>query len=167
MLGQWPYLAMSRLADEGAIVAMEGDADGAVTALAGRALGAGVGYLTDWLEHDARTSTSGTPAWPRSAGSKGRRSARHFNIEKPLVVDGPIKVERADDGRPHLAVDGRYHATAFEGRTIRNPRELTGNTALVEFAPTKSRRRRHERLVRRPHPRRDAAPRRILPRPPR
>jgi hypothetical protein len=134
--GQWPYLAMSRLADEGQIVAMEGDADGAVTALAGRALGAGFGYLTDWLEHDARTVHFWHAGMAPISWCERASLGRHFNIDKPLVVDGPIKVDEPITAARVWRCDGRYFATAFQGRTIRNPRELTGNTALVEFAPS-------------------------------
>ncbi len=59
----------------------------------------------------------------------------HFNITKPLVVDGgnyassqPMTIARI------WRIDGTYRATAFEGRTITNPRKLTGNTALVELS---------------------------------
>ena len=131
--GQWPYLAMSRLADEGAIVAMEGDADGAITALAGRAIGAGFGYLTDWLEHDARSVHFWHAGMAPISWCERAALGRHFNIEKPLVVDGPIKANEAITAARIWRVDGRYYATAFQGKTIRNPRELSGNTALVEF----------------------------------
>jgi L-fucose isomerase-like protein len=132
--GQWPYLAMSRLADEGQIVAMEGDADGAITALAGRAIGAGFGYLTDWLEHDARTVHFWHAGMAPISWCERASLGRHFNIEKPLVVDGPIKPDEPITAARIWRVDGRYRATAFQGKTIRNPRELTGNTALAEFA---------------------------------
>jgi L-fucose isomerase-like protein len=133
--GQWPYFAMSRLADEGQIVAMEGDADGAVTALAGRSLGAGAGYLSDWLEHDARTVHFWHAGMAPISWCERPSLGRHFNIEKPLVVDGPIKTGEPITAARVWRCDGRYFATAFQGKTIRNPRELTGNTALVEFKP--------------------------------
>ena len=50
--GQWPYLGIARLADEGRAVACEGDADGALSAWIGESLGLGRANLTDWLEHD-------------------------------------------------------------------------------------------------------------------
>src|ERR1019366_8539320 len=55
--GQWPYLGIARLTDEGRAVACEGDADGAMSAWIGESLGMGRCYLTDWLEHDQETIT--------------------------------------------------------------------------------------------------------------
>ncbi len=55
--GQWPYLGIARLVDEGRAVACEGDADGAMSAWIGENLGLGRAYLTDWLEHDHETIT--------------------------------------------------------------------------------------------------------------
>jgi L-fucose isomerase-like protein len=134
-LGQWPYLAMARLADEDSVVAMEGDADGAVTALAGQSLGAGMGYLTDWLEHDARTIHFWHAGMAPLGWIQKPSLGRHFNIEKPLVVDGPLAPDQSITAARLWRVDGRYKATAFECKTIRNPREMTGNTALVEVPP--------------------------------
>jgi L-fucose isomerase-like protein len=134
-LGQWPYLAMSRLADEGEVVAMEGDADGAVTALAGRSFGGGVGYLTDWLEHDESTIHFWHAGMAPLGWIQRPTLGPHFNIAKPLVVDGPLKPDEPMTVARVWRVDGKYRATAFEGRTIPNGRGLTGNTALVEVAP--------------------------------
>src|SRR5207248_8365885 len=55
MLGQWPYLALTRLTALGVITGMEGDVDGTLTCLLGKLLDGGIGFITDWLEHDART----------------------------------------------------------------------------------------------------------------
>ncbi len=43
MIGQWPYLAVSRLSTEGCAVAIEGDVDGSIGSLMSRELGAGTG----------------------------------------------------------------------------------------------------------------------------
>lgn len=87
--GQWPYLAMSRLPTKARSSRWKATPTRR-TALAARSLGAGVGYLTDWLEHDART----IHFWHAGIAPLGwceRASlGRHFNIDKPLVVDGPI-----------------------------------------------------------------------------
>jgi L-fucose isomerase-like protein len=132
VLGQWPYLALARLTDEGHVVALEGDADGAVTSLVGPALGAGTGYLTDWLEHDERTVLFWHPGMAPLSWIARPSLGRHFNIDKPLVVDGPIRVNEPVTVARLWRCDGRYVAMAFEGRTVANPRRLTGNTALVE-----------------------------------
>ncbi|HWF17909.1 MAG TPA: hypothetical protein VG754_01495, partial [Verrucomicrobiae bacterium] len=55
--GQWPYLGVARLCEEKRALAVEGDADGALTAWIGEKLGMGRSYLTDWLEHDKETIT--------------------------------------------------------------------------------------------------------------
>jgi L-fucose isomerase-like protein len=133
VLGQWPYLAMARLSDEGHIVALEGDVDGAVTSLVGPALGAGIGYLTDWLEHDDRTIHFWHPGMAPLSWMEGPSLGRHFNIDKPLVVDAPLRVNEPVTVARLWRCDGRYFAMACEGRTVANARRLTGNTALVEI----------------------------------
>ena len=133
VLGQWPYLALARLADEGHVVALEGDVDGAVTSLLGPPLGAGIGYLTDWLEHDDRTIHFWHPGMAPLAWMDGPSLGRHFNIDRPLVVDAPLRADQSVTVARLWRCDGRYFAMACEGRTLPNPRRLTGNTALVEI----------------------------------
>ena len=135
VLGQWPYLALARLGDEGHVVALEGDADGAVTSLAGSAVGAGIGYLTDWLEHDDRTIHFWHPGMAPLSWMDGPALGRHFNIDKPLVVDAPLHANEPVTIARLWRCDGRYLGMAFEGKTVQNPRKLTGNTALVEITP--------------------------------
>ena len=48
-LGQWPYMALARLATEGVPVACEGDVDGAMSCLVAKFLGCGAVYLSDSL----------------------------------------------------------------------------------------------------------------------
>src|SRR5438477_3944753 len=99
--GQWPYLAMSRLADEGFPIGMEGDADGAILCLIAKHLGMGLGFITDWLEHDDHSITfwhAGTaPAsMCEPVGSAGGPTlAKHFNIERPMVVDGRLRSDQS------------------------------------------------------------------------
>jgi L-fucose isomerase-like protein len=137
--GQWPYLAMSRLADEGFPISMEGDADGAILCLIAKHLDMGVGFITDWLEHDDRSITfwhAGTaPAsMCEPLGSEGGPTlAKHFNIERPMVVDGTLRSGEAVTVARLWRCDGRYHFTAFEGTTVPMRRKLTGNGALVEI----------------------------------
>lgn len=47
-MGQWPYMALARLATEGVPVACEGDVDGAMSCLVAKLLGCGAVYLSDW-----------------------------------------------------------------------------------------------------------------------
>jgi L-fucose isomerase-like protein len=140
VLGQWPYLAISRLSSEGLAVSMEGDVDGAIAELMGNWLGTGRAFLTDWLEHDESTIFLWHPGMaPLSmchaiGESGGPRLARHFNIVKPLVVDGELQA-----GKPITLVrlwrsGNDYKMTAFEGESIPPRRKLTGNTVLIQVA---------------------------------
>lgn len=139
VLGQWPYLAISRLTAEGLAVSMEGDVDGAIAAWVGNSLGVGHAFLTDWLEHDESTIFFWHPGMaPLSmchpiGSPDGPALARHFNIVKPLVVDGKLQV-----GQPVTVVrlwhcDNEYKLTAFEGKSIPPRRKVTGNSILVEI----------------------------------
>jgi L-fucose isomerase-like protein len=152
VLGQWPYLAISRLSSEGLAVSMEGDVDGAIAELMGNSLGTGRAFLTDWLEHDESTILLWHPGMaPLSmcqaiGESDGPRLARHFNIVKPLVVDGELQA-----GRPITIVrlwrsGSDYKLTAFEGESIPPRRKLTGNTVLIQV-PDKSVSEKFDRLI--------------------
>ncbi|MGH9608023.1 MAG: L-fucose/L-arabinose isomerase family protein [Terracidiphilus sp.] len=140
LLGQWPYLAVSRLSTEGRAVAIEGDVDGAISSLIGLLLGTGAGFLTDWLEHDRNTIFFWHPGMAPmdmcdGPGCEGAPTlAAHFNIVKPLVVDGSIRINEPVTILRLWRCDNQYHLTAFEGQTIEPRRKLTGNTALVEVA---------------------------------
>lgn len=158
MLGQWPYLAVSRLSTEGRAVSIEGDVDGCAGALMNCLLGMGPGFLTDWLEHDRNTIFFWHPGMAPmdmcNAASRegGPTLAKHFNIVKPLVVDGRIREGEAVTVSRLWRCDGEYHMTAFEGRTIAPRRKLTGNTVLMELADEEMARRgtvpeRFDRLV--------------------
>jgi L-fucose isomerase-like protein len=138
VMGQWPYLAFSRLSDEGRVVALEGDVDGALTCLLARLLGLGVGFITDWLEHDQSTITFWHPGNAplrlcEPVGSPGGPSlGKHFNITKPLVVDGALRTNKPVTIARLWRCDDQYHLTACEGRIIPARRKLSGNHALVE-----------------------------------
>jgi L-fucose isomerase-like protein len=138
VLGQWPYLAMSRLADQGEVIAMEGDCDGALTSLAGKLIGAGTGFITDWLEHDERTIHFWHPGMAAMSlqepigSNHGPRLAKHFNIQRPLVVDGQFRVGEPMTVARLWKSGGKYHVTAFEGQTIAPRRIVTGNAAHLE-----------------------------------
>jgi L-fucose isomerase-like protein len=140
VLGQWPYLAVSRLSTEGRAVSIEGDVDGCIGSLMSSTLGAGPGFLTDWLEHDRNTIFFWHPGMApmdmcNLVGCEGGPSlAAHFNIVKPLVVNAQILVNEPVTITRLWRCDDAYHMTAFEGRTIPARRKLTGNTVLVELA---------------------------------
>lgn len=139
MIGQWPYLAIARLTSEGFPVAMEGDVDGAIAELMGNALGLGHSFLTDWIEHDDKSIFLWHPGMAPldmcyGAGeTNGLRLARHFNITKPLVVDGAIRTGHSVTVTRLWRCDGEYRMTAFEGKSVPSRRKLTGNTVLVEI----------------------------------
>lgn len=139
VLGQWPYLAISRLTTEGRAVSMEGDADGAIAELMGFSLGLGPGFLTDWLEHDESKVFFWHPGMAplsmccQTGGSHGPKLARHFNIAKPLVLDGQLQTNKPATVTRLWHCDNHYLLTAFEGQAIPARRKITGNSLLVEF----------------------------------
>jgi L-fucose isomerase-like protein len=138
VLGQWPYFAVSRLGSEGNAVSIEGDVDGAIGALMGRFLGIGPGFLTDWLEHDANTIFFWHPGMAPldMCNATGCDNAPtlggHFNGARPFVVDGQLQLAGDVTISRLWRCDGRYHWTAFEGRSVPPRRSVTGNSLLVE-----------------------------------
>jgi L-fucose isomerase-like protein len=131
--GQWPYLAMSRLASEGTPVSMEGDVDAAVTCLIAERLGAGAGFITDWLEHDDQTIGFWHPGTAPLSLLESPSLSKHFNINKPMVVDGSLRSDQPVTITRLWRCDGAYWMAAFEGRTIPPRRKLTGNTTWVQI----------------------------------
>jgi hypothetical protein len=137
LTGQWPYLALMRLGNEGFPNGMEGDTDGAISCLLGETMGFGRGYLTDWLEHTADTITiwhGGNAPLDLSAplGSPhGPRLAKHFNIRKPMVVEAWLKLDMDITLFRAWRCDGRYHMTARDARTIEPARDLYGTNGLA------------------------------------
>jgi L-fucose isomerase-like protein len=138
-LGQWPYLGLARLADEGRAVACEGDADGALSAWVGESLGMGRCYVSDWLEHDEQTITlwhggAAPPSLSPPAGQPGApRIARHFNVTKPAVLEATIRENIPVTLFRLWRCDGVYHLTAREGEAIRPRRHLMGTNALARL----------------------------------
>jgi L-fucose isomerase-like protein len=138
MMGQWPYLAVSRLTSEGHAIAIEGDVDGCISAWMNSSLGLGPSFLTDWLEHDRNSIFFWHPGMAPmnmcdAVGSEyGPTLDQHFNVAKPYVVNGRIR-----SGEPVTIMrlwrcDNQYHLAAFEGRTLAPRRNITGNSVLVE-----------------------------------
>ena len=140
MLGQWPYLAISRLSSAGLAVSIEGDVDGSIGSLIGSSLGLGPGFLTDWLEHDASTIFFWHPGMAPldmcyAVGTEaGPTLGAHFNIQKPYVVDGQLRPGQAVTVSRLWRCDNEYHMTAFEAQSIPPRRKITGNSLLVEVA---------------------------------
>jgi L-fucose isomerase-like protein len=138
-LGHWPYLAVSRLSGEGQPVSIEGDVDGAIGAFIGVQLGAGTGFLTDWLEHDDDSIFFWHPGMApldicnEPGCDDGPMIGDHFNNVRPMVIDGPIKTGGDVTITRLWRCNGRYHITAFEGRAVPPQRKLTGNSLLVKF----------------------------------
>ena len=139
-LGQWPYLAVTRLSTEGRAFAIEGDVDGCIVSLMNSLLGFDPGLLTDWLEHDRNTIFFWHPGMApmnmcNPIGSHGGPTlTTHFNIVKPLVVNAQIRSNEPVTIARLWRCDNQYHMTALEGRTMTPRRELTGNSALVELS---------------------------------
>jgi L-fucose isomerase-like protein len=138
--GQWPYLGIARLADEGRAIACEGDADGALTAWIGEHLNMGRCYLSDWLEHDHETITTWhIGAAPMSlcqpSGEHGApRLARHFNIKKPTVVEATLRENMPVTFARFWRCDGKYLLTAREGTTLKPKRDLMATNGLVRMS---------------------------------
>jgi hypothetical protein len=134
--GQWPYLAMARLASRNEAVALEGDVDGALSCLMGRLLNLGVGYLSDWLEHDESSITLWHPGHaPLEFCEPGTlRLGRHFNTGHPLVVDATLAPDRPITLVRLWRCDDAYRLMACEAHTAPPRRPLTGahGLAIVE-----------------------------------
>lgn len=140
VFGQWPYLGIARLADEGRAVVCEGDADGAMCAWIGESLGLGRCYLSDWLEHDAETITiwhigaAPLSLCPAPGEPGGPCIARHFNIRKPTVIESTIRAGLPVTVLRFWRCDGAYFLTAREGDTVSPRRHLMGTNGLVRLA---------------------------------
>jgi L-fucose isomerase-like protein len=138
MLGQWPYLAVSRLTSAGHAVAIEGDVDGCISMLMNVSLRLGPSFLTDWLEHDEDSIFFWHPGMAPmtmcdAVGTAyGPELDLHFNIAKPYVVNGRIRAGELVTVMRLWRCDNQYHLTAFEGQTAAPRRSVTGNSVRVE-----------------------------------
>ena len=137
IIEQWPYLAMARLSSEGKVLGCEGDVDGAVSCLMAGALGCGVSTLSDWLEHDHGTITlwhAGNAPFQlcEPIGSEhGPKIARHFNNQKPAVLDANLKVASPITIFRLWHCDGEYSLMACDAQTIPPRRDLKGTNGLA------------------------------------
>jgi L-fucose isomerase-like protein len=139
VFGQWPYLGVARLVEEGRAIGIEGDADGALCAWIAESLGLGRCYLSDWLEHDEKTIT----IWHGGAAPVslcepvgkpgGPQIARHFNIKKPAVIEATIRADMPITVFRFWRLDGKYFFTAREGETIKPKRHLMATNALARM----------------------------------
>ena len=137
--GQWPYLGVARLAEEGRAVGIEGDADGALSAWMAASLGLGRCYLSDWLEHDRETIT----IWHGGAAplslcepvgaAGGPRIARHFNVKNPAVIEATIRANMPVTVFRFWRLEGKYFLSAREGETIKPRRHLMATNGLVRM----------------------------------
>ena len=142
--GQWPYLGMARLADEGRAIACEGDVDGAIGALIGEMFGMGRCYLSDWLEHDEESITlwhvgAAPPSLCPPTGEPGApKMAKHFNIRKPAVLEAEIR-----QGIPLTLFrlwrcDGEFRLTSCDAESVKPHRRLmatNGRAKLLNRKP--------------------------------
>ena len=139
IFGQWPYLGVARLVEEGRAIGIEGDADGALSAWIAENLGMGRCYLSDWLEHDENSITlwhggAAPMSLCEPAGSPGGpRIARHFNIKKPAVIEATIRAGLPITVYRFWRCDGKYLLSAREGETIRPKRHLMATNALARM----------------------------------
>ncbi len=137
--GQWPYLGVARLVEEGRAIGIEGDADGALCAWIVEHLGLGRCYLSDWLEHDRETIT----LWHGGAAPVsmcepigkpgGPVLARHFNIKKPAAIEATIRANMPITVYRLWRLNGEYIFTAREGETIKPKRHLMMTNALARM----------------------------------
>jgi L-fucose isomerase-like protein len=132
-LDAWPYLAMARVAGEGRVAALEGDVDGAVGCLVGKLLEIGVGYLSDWLEHDEHSITLWHPGHApfEMCLADSIRLGRHFNNGLPLVVSATLTPDRPITLFRLWRCDGTYRMTACDARTAPPRRHLLGAHGLA------------------------------------
>jgi len=139
ILGQWPYLAVARLVDEGRAVGIEGDADGALSAWIAESLGLGRCYLSDWLEHDRETITlwhggAAPMSLCEAVGSpRGPRIAKHFNIQKPAVIEATIRANMPITIFRFWRLEGKYFLTARDGNTMKPRRHLLATNGLARM----------------------------------
>jgi L-fucose isomerase-like protein len=139
VFGQWPYLGVARLVEEGRAVGIEGDADGSLSAWIVENLGLGRCYLSDWLEHDRETITlwhggaAPTSLCEPLGSPGGPRVARHFNIKKPAVIEATLRAGMPVTVFRFWRLDGKYLLTAREGETIKPKRHLIATNGVAKM----------------------------------
>jgi len=139
VFGQWPYFALARLVEDGRAIGIEGDVDGALGAWLVESLGLGRCYLSDWLEHDAKTIT----LWHGGAAPMslcepvgqpgGPQIAKHFNVKKPAVMEATLRAGMPVTLYRFWHCDGKYLFSAREGETLRPRRHLMATNGLARM----------------------------------
>lgn len=138
--GHWPYLAIARLLDEGYPIACEGDVDGAILSYVGVQLGLGVGFLSDWLAHDAESITlwhggcAPLGMCPPAGSPGGPCIARHFNADKPAVVNATLRPDQPMTLCRLWRCDDTYHLMAEEAVSLTPEQSLTGTVGKVRLS---------------------------------
>jgi L-fucose isomerase-like protein len=137
LLGHWPYLALMRCAEAGHSISLEGDVDGAILGLLGTWLELGPGYVSDWLAHDEQSITLWHPGHaPRAlCRSESIRLDRHFNNQKPLVVNATLRPDETLTIARLWRCDQRYLLTAFSGQTEVPDQTLLGACGKIRVQP--------------------------------
>ena len=139
VVGQWPYVGMARLAEEGRAIACEGDIDGGLTCLIGGLLGLEKGFLSDWLENDGETMTlwhggmAPVSFAPPVGAPGGPMLARHFNNKMPAVVEMTLAPGRPITIARLWRCEGEYRMTAWEAETVEPRRRLMGTNGLARL----------------------------------
>ena len=89
--------------------------------------------ISDWLEHDEHTITLWHPGHaPRDMCEPGTlQLGRHFNNDKPLVVNAALKVGQPITLFRLWPCDGMYYMTACNARTIALKHKRLGTNGLV------------------------------------
>lgn len=107
-----------------------------MTMLVMKLLGCGAPYISDWLEHDARSFV----CWHGGmcptclcveAGAGAPRLAPHFNNKVPTVVDATLKPGMAVTIARLWVCDGSYKLMVCDGATEAPDRPLSGNNGRV------------------------------------
>lgn len=137
--GTWPYVALTRLADEGFPVARDADVDAAVTMLVCKLLGCGAPLLADWLEHDAGSfmawNAGVAPAClcVAEGGVGAPAPARHFEDKVHGCVDATLEPGMDVTVARFWLLDGVYRVMVCEGKSRPPRRQLAGFSGAVDL----------------------------------
>jgi len=136
LLNTWPYLALFRMTEQGIPNAMEGDVEGAISLAMAYRLGSTPGVLMDWIHHCGSTITLWHPGnaplgLSDPSGTGFCRHGRHFNNDKPGVVESVIRSGLPVTLFRFWESDGCIHLDGLEGQTIPVKHPLMGTSCQV------------------------------------